>query len=361
MTAYRLDVYDTSGDLQAVITDFRRLSYVKRVNAPGMVEFAIAGDHSLLDNMLLNWQIEVWRKPSGGSWGREITGLYRYLRWEYRNDNEAIIMCPGLMSMLGWRIVAWTAAYADRSKFTSAKAETIANTLVKYNATADATVVNGREREGAITGLTVEADGAEGNTIDWYCAYDNVLESLQDLSLVGGGDFDLVKTSSTAWQYRWYTGQLGTDNSSNVTFALERGNMGGPVFIDNRTHEKTACIVGGQGETSSRTIEIRTGTNYNVTTNNVEMFTQATDITTQAGLQSRGDKALAEVEALKGFGFDVLQIPGCEYGDDYVLGDLVTAVNPYNKTTYTVKIKSVSVSVKNDGNEDINIEMSEPL
>jgi hypothetical protein len=361
MNKYRLDCYDTSGNLQAVITDFRRISYGIRVNTPGITEFTIAGDHPVLDSIANNWQIEVWRKPSGGSWGREMTGLYRYLRWGYKNDNEAVIICPGIKSMLGWRIVAWTAAYTDRSKFTSEKAETIANTIVKYNCTSDATVANGREREGAITGMTVEADGAEGNTIDWYCAYDNVLESLQDLAKVGGGDFDLVKTSSTAWQYRWYTGQLGTDNSSNVTFALERGNMANPVFIDNRLNEKTACIVGGQGEQSDRDIEVRTGTNYNVTTNNIEIFEQATDITTTAGLQSRGDKALAEVEAVKEFRFDVLQIPGCEYGDDYVLGDLVTAVNPYDQTTYTLKIQSVTVSVKSDGNEEINVEMSEPL
>ena len=361
MNTYRLDLYDTSGDLQAVITDYRRLSYVRRVNAPGLVEFELAGNHAILEDLATNWQIEVWRKPSGGAWAREITGLYRYLRWTYDNDNNAILRCPGLMSMLGWRIVAWTAAYTDRSKFTSEKAETIGNTLVKYNATSDATTGNGRERDGAITGLTVEADGAEGNTIDWYCAYDNLLTSLQDLAKVGGGDFDLVKTSSTAWQYRWYTGQLGTDNSSNVTFALERGNMANPQYIDNRLNEKTVCIVGGQGEEANRTIEVRTGTNYNASTNNVEMFEQATDITTQAGLQSRGDKALAEVEALKEFSFDVLQIPGCEYGDDYDLGDKVTAVNPYHQTTYTVKVQSVSVLVSADGSEDINVETSEPL
>jgi hypothetical protein len=361
MTKYRLDVYDTSGDKQFVITDFRKLSYVKRVNAPGIVQFDMAGDHSLLDDIAANWQIEVWRKPSDGTWGREMTGLYRYLNWNYQYDNNAEIICPGLMSMLGWRIVAWTAAYADRSKFTSEKAETVANTIVKYNCTSSATTGNGRERDGAITGMTVEADGAAGNTVDWYCAWDNVLSSLQDLVKIGGGDFDLVKTSSTAWQFRWYEGQLGTDNSSSVTFALERGNMANPIYVDNRLNEKTAAIVGGQGEESDRAIEIRTGTDYNASTNNIETFVAATDITTTAGLNSRGDKALAEGEAVKTFNFDVLQVPGCLYGDDYVLGDKVTAVNPYDQTTYTVKIQAVMVSFKDDGTEDIKIEMSEPL
>ena len=361
MTLYRLDIYDTAGTLQAVITDFRHLSYVKRVNHPGIVQIELAGDHALLDDIADKWQVEVWRRPSGGVWAREITGLYRFLEWGYADDNYANLVCVGLMSKLGWRINAWTAGYADRSKFTSDPAETVANTLVKYNCTADATVANGREREGAITGLTVEANGAAGNTVDWYCSYANILESLQDLCKIGGGDFDLVKTSSTAWQFRWYVGQLGTDRRATVTFALNYGNMKNPTYIDNRINEKTVAVVGGQGEEAAREIAVRTGTDYHITTNSVEMFVAATDITTVAGLNSRGDKALAEHEAVKSFQFDVIQTAGTTYGTHYVMGDLVTAVNPFNDDTYTVKIQSVAVSINDQGEESINLEMSEPL
>ena len=361
MTTYRLDVYNTAGDLQAVITDFRHLSYVKRVNHPGIVQFGLAGDHALLDIIADKWQVEVWRRPADGVWSREITGIYRFLEWGYGEDSYANIVCQGLMSMLGTRINAWTTGYADRSKFTSDPAETVANTLVKYNCTADATVANGRQREGAITGLTVEADGAAGNTVDWYCSWVNILESLQDLCEIGGGDFDLVKTSSTAWQFRWYVGQLGTDRRASVTFALNYDNMKNPVYIDNRTGEITAAVVGGQGEEAAREIVIRTGTDYHVTTNNIETFVAATDITTTAGLNSRGDKALAENEALKSFQFDVIQTAGTSYGLDYVMGDLVTAVNPFNNDTYTLKIQSVAVSINDQGEESINLEMSEPL
>jgi len=65
-----------------------------------------------------------------------------------------------------------------------------------------------QDTRGAIGGLTVEADGTDGTTIDWFCAWDNLLENLQKCAKVGGGDFDVVKTSSTAWQYRFYTGNL---------------------------------------------------------------------------------------------------------------------------------------------------------
>jgi len=362
MTDYRLDVYDLAGALQYVLTDFTSLAYTRRVNSPGVVQFVTRGDHNLLGNIVKDWQVEVWRKPDDtGTWAREITGLYRLLTWTYGAQSKAVMFCNGLMSLLARRIVAFKAGTADKSKFISDPAETVANTLVKYNATTDATTGNGRERDGHIDGLTVEADGAAGTTIDWFCAFDNLLETLQDIAKIGGGDFDLVKTSSTAWQWRWYEGQLGTDRSASVVFSLERGNMANPVYIDNYTNEKTAAIVGGQGEGDARAIVIRTGTNYHVDTNNIEMFVNATDIDTTAGLNTRGDEKLAEVEEVKQFRFGVLQTPSCMYGTHYTLGDKVTAINPYDGTAYTVKVQAVSVSLKEDGEENISVEMSEPL
>lgn len=358
---YRLDIYDTSGDLQFVLTDFASLHYAKRVNHPGIVQFGVYGYHSLLDSIADKWHVEVWRKPSGGSWGREITGLYRMLSWAQSDKPVASVFCNGLMSILGWRHIAWTAGYANRSAFAAVAAETIANTLVSYNACANATIANGREREGAITGLTVEADGAAGTALDWYCAYDNLLESLQELCKLGDGDFDVVKTSSTAWQWRWYEGQLGTDRSATVTFALGYGNMADPVYVDNRTGEKTVAIVGGQGENADRAIAVTTGTNYNVNTNNIEMFVAATDVTTTDGLTDRGNKELANTEAVKEFGFKVIQTEACKYGTHYVLGDKVTAVNPFTETTYTQKVQAVSVSFSEDGDEQIAVELSTPL
>ena len=120
-------------------------------------------------------------------------------------------------------------------------------TLVSYNAGSSATAGNSRLRTGTISGLTVEADGANGNTLDWFCAYDNLLESLQKLAAIAGGDFDLAQTAVGAWQFRWHTGQLGTDRTATAIFALERSNMANPQDQLLRTVEKTACIVGGKG------------------------------------------------------------------------------------------------------------------
>ena len=366
--AYRLDVYDTSGALQYVL-DCKdtptSLKYIRRVNAPGLVTFNIAGDHDLLSDIGDKWQIEVWRKPYKSTWWREISAFYRDLNpWQYIDQSTATLNCVGIMAMLEWRHVAYYANTADRSYFSAAEVETIANTLVTYNATTSGTVVDGRLRAAGggypFTGLSVEADGGDGTAVDWYCAYDNLLETLQNL-VKGEGDFDIVKTSSTAWQWRYYEGQLGTDRSATVMFALKRGNMKRPRYYDIRSEEKTVGIVGGQGEESERETAVRTGTNY-AATNDIEVFIPAVDIDLgdTDGLNTRGDSTLTRYEAVKKFEFGVLDIESAQYGIDYDLGDLVTAINPYDGTEYTIEIIGVGIGLDGDGNETIEIEASEP-
>jgi len=357
MTSYYLSVFDTSGDLQAVLTDFTSLSYNRKVNAPGLLQFTLPGDHDLLKMIGDKYQVEVWRKPEGGQFGRELIGIMRNIEYYYSDRSKAVLTCPGLMSMLGWRIVNWYAGTNNRSAFTAKPAETIMKTLVDYNAGSAATTGNGRLRNGAIAGLTVEADGANGNSKDWNCAYDNLLETLQDLALIAGGDFDLVKTSSTSWQFCWYTGQLGEDRTAKAVFTLERGNMANPQYKVLRMGAKTVCTVGGRGEGSARVTAIRTGADYSAD-NDIEMFANAVNCETTAGLQAAGDAALKDKQARESFGFDVLQTPATRYGMHYTLGDLVTAINPYTGGSMTLKITEASVSYTAKGEEKVAIQMT---
>jgi hypothetical protein len=338
MADYYLNVYDTSGDLQAVVTDFTSLSYLRKVNAPGLLQVGLRGDHPLLAVISDKWQVQVWRKPEGGVFARDFSGLARQINFSYENQSQAALTCPGLMSMLPWRVVAWYANTANRSKFTAAKVETIMKTLVSYNAGASATTGNSRLRTGTITGL---------------------LESLQKLAAIGGGDFDLVQTAVDAWQFRWYTGQLGTDRTASVIFGMERGNMANPQYEVLWTGEKTVAIVGGKGEDAARTMAIRTGTNY-AAGNDIEMFLNATECDTAAGLQAKGDAALRENQAKETFSFDVLQTPKTTYGTHYLLGDLVTAVNPFNGTSISLKVDEVKIDISGDGKEKIDVKMATP-
>lgn len=362
---YRLDFFDLTGAKQATLTGstkadgsgekagFTGLAYTKQVNAPGFMIFSLRGDHELLTTLADKWQVEVWRKPVEQAWYRDFVGYYRQPEWRYGDRSTFSGYCPGIMSMLGWRHVMWKAGTAF-SRFVSTEAESIMNALVKYNACADATIANGRIREGAITGLTVEADGGDGNVIDWFCAWDNLLENLQKCAKVAGGDFDVVKTSSTAWQYRFYTGQLGTDRTASVKFSMDLGNMTDVQYRITRLDERSVVVVGGKGEGTDRATATVTGANYNVTTNNIESFLNATDVDTTDALTDRGDEYLDEVQAREVFTFTGIESPITRYGVHYFLGDLVTAANPITGTDYKAKVMQAVVSFDDSGKEIIN-------
>jgi hypothetical protein len=351
---YRLDIKTAAGVLVAQVTDFLALTYTKRVNQPGTLSFVLAGDHSAIAQLAHNGQVEVWRRDpvNGIAWYCDHYSLYRAQERQYTDHDVFTARCPGQLSMLDWRIVAWPAGTANRSVFASAKAETILKTLVTYNAGASATTANGRIRNGAITGISSAADAAGGNTLDWSCAWKGLLETLQDIALVAGGDFDLVKTGAQAWEFRFYAGQLGTDRSATVAFAVERGNMANPVYTYNRTDERSVAIVAGQGQESSRSTAVRTGAYYSAT-NDVETFVDGRNTATAAGLNALGDKVLSNKAPVQSFEFDVLQTPSCLYGSHYFVGDLVTA--RYDSIEATRKVLGVQVTLDTDGGETVAV------
>ena len=355
-TEYRMDVYTASGVKLAEIADFWQLSYRRQVNAPGVLSFAVSGGHRVVPQLEHNSQVILYRRnPSLGlPWTAEFWGLFRGQKRSFSDHDVFEAACPGILTMLGWRIVAWKAGTSNRSSFSSAEAETIMKTLVAYNAGPQATAANGRIRDGAIVGLSVEADGGHGNTISLDCAYDNLLEVLQKVAAIGGGDFDLVKTDAQAWEFRWYAGQRGTDRTATLLFALERGNMAEPVYTYDRVDERTVAIVGGPGEEASRAVVVRTGPDYGAS-NDVEVFVDARNSSTTDSLNASGDSKLQDTRAKQTFAFKVLQTPACYYGVHYGLGDLVKA--QYGAVNVTQKIVGVSVSLDRGGAEKIDVEM----
>lgn len=363
-TDYRLDIYNTSGERVAVVTDFLALSYNRRVNYPGILRVTLNGDSSVVTLLENYGEVEVWRKPTGATWYRDFVGSYRYGQWTYGEEGKKFtVMCPGLLDKFSSRIVAWYAGTEGKSVFTASPAETIMKELVKYNATTNAVVANGRLEDGLYTGMSIQTDGADGETLDWFCAYDNLLETLQELALIGGGDFDLVKIANTGtrWEFRWYTDQLGTDRTALVKFALGLGNMGEPVYFENHISERTVALVGGQGEADQRNVVSVEGANYNRNTNLLELFVNGSDIATDAGLIDRGAWVLKDKTFTRDFRFKVIQIPSSAYGVHYFLGDKVTAINPFTGASYTQKIDEVTITLQSNGYEDIDVRLSLPL
>lgn len=357
---YQLRTYTSAGVLTAVITDFISLSYVKGVNEPGVLSFVLNAEHDAIASLTLDAQVEVWRRDvdAGIDWYCDFYGLWRGEERAANSDGTSYYTatCPGQLSLLARPIVAYYAATDGRNSFTADPAETIAKALVQYNATSSGTTGDGRLRDVTLSGISVQADAASGPSIDYACAWRNLLTALQEIAQVGGGDFDLVKTGAAAWEFRWYNGQLGTDRSATVTFALQYGNMANPKLVRSSVDERTVAIVGGQGEETSRNVTVRTGANYSAS-NSVEVFVDARELTLTASLDAKGDRELDTYQQRAQLSFDVLQVPSTLYGLHYGLGDLVTGY--YQGVTATKVIQRVTVEIGEDGQERIRVELTD--
>jgi len=366
---YEIRIKNRSGALQYILTQrlgLLSLTYAKHVNQVGVCQFVVHADNAIVDVIAKDWQVEVRRRDPENSigWYPDFSGLFR--DEERRADNNGISTFTGTaMDANDWlarAIVAYNADVTDRTKFTSKAAETIAKTLVTRNATSAGSVGDGREVAVGAWGaqITVQANGSAGPSLDYACAYRPLLESLQEIASVGSGDFNMVKTGTATWDFRWYNGQLGTDRSGSVTFDLALDNMSNPVLRRTASQEYTVAIAGGQDVGTARTVVVRTGANYNTLYNASEMFVQANQYSSVAGVTAAADARLSEVQARDELTFDVLQTPSTLYGKHYFLGDLITGT--YQGVTATKQIVGVTVTFvpAQDNPEKIKIEVAAP-
>lgn len=357
---YQLIFKDAAGVKVAQVTDELELAYSKRRRRPGQLAFRLKGDHAAIATLVLDGQVEVQRRDLSNNvaWYTDFYGFFRGQDWQTGQVDVFTATCPGQLHLLSRRVIGYAAGVANRTAFTAAKAETIGKLLVQYNATSsgDASAGNTaggfRARAASLSGftITIEADGAHGNTLDWNCQGDNLLDNLEKLAQVAGGEFDLVKTGAATWDFRWFTGQRGTDRSATVIFSTDRGNMATPEYRYDRIDEKTAAIVGGQAQNTARAFVVRTGTNY-AAGNDLEVFVDGRNDATTNALNAHGDTQLDTLRSRQAFGATVLQTPACRYGVHYciggVLGDLVKA--RYRSFSATQQIVGVDVAFKNSG------------
>lgn len=359
-TQYQLRILSRAGAIQHIVTDMLALSYVREVNAPGVLVFDLQAEHRAIADLQLDSQVEVWRRnlAQGIDWYCDFWGFWRGEERRANADGERRYraFCPGQMDLLSRAIVAYPAETANRSLFSSVAAETIAKTLVRRNAMVDGSVADGRVRQAMNRGIVLEGDAGRGNVLSIGCAWRRLLDVLQDVALLGDGDFDLVKFGATQWELRWYAGQLGTDRQASVIFALNWGNVANPVLRRDHLEERTVAIVGGQGQEAARTIVTRTGANYDATYNLVETFVDQRQLSTTAALQAAGDAALKAAQTRDDMTFGVLQVPQTLYGRHYFLGDLVTGV--VEGVAATKQIRAVTVALAEDGREQISVELA---
>jgi hypothetical protein len=363
---FRIDLFSPAGVRFAQVNRFTALAFRSEVNWAGRLTARFNAADAVVSQLEDKSHVELyWRdKALSPTWIKLFGGIYRKRHFEQQDTKVFELTALDYKIMLAYRVNAFYANLSNKTKFIGVAAETIMKTLVQYNLTSSATTVNGRLRAGTnwpSTVISLQADAAGGNALDWYCAQVTILENLRDLALISGGDFDLIKTGTNAFQFRWYSGQRGTDKHTTVIFSVARGNMGSPTYDLDLSQEFTSGIIGGQGEDSDRDFATATGANY-AAGNDIETFVAATQIEkgNLAGLADAGAKRLTELQAYDVFGFDILQTQNTQFGVHYGLGDLVSVVNPFTDVASTLKVWAVNGELQDTGMTKLSVEVGTP-
>jgi hypothetical protein len=336
---YQLRLKSKAGAQLAVFTQSNLLSLrvQRKINDVATHELSIDATADTRCTLFeVDGQVELWRRPAGGAWYLEYEGFHRTAHWTQDADGREVFTSSGVgyADLLRRRIIAEAARSAGATK--SGAAETVAKAFV------DEQIVNPTITDRRIAGVTVQADGGKGNSISIARAYRNLLEVIQEIARVGGGDFDVVGTGDAAWEFRWYDSQRGADRRASVTFATGYGNMLAPeLSIEPAT--ANVVLVMGQGQAEERAWEWRPPTNAPTGQDRIEVARDGRDTDSAATLRARGDATLAELAAVDRLRFEVLQTAGAQYGVDYRLGDLVSA--RYRTMNYDLKIIGVSLTM----------------
>jgi len=361
-TQYKAIVRDpSSSDVLTNTAHWRSMSYERRVNAPGTSQILVHADDDLAGDLDTDVLLDIWRKYKGGSWYRDFTCLHRGLERETMETGLRLVTGyqRGLLDLLARRIIIGFAGTAYTQK--SGAAETVLKAFVTDQCLA------GEPIDRPITGLSIEADGAGGNTIAPEVAWRGLLETLQEFAGdVGGGDFDLELDADDAitFTFNWYDAQRGTDRTwgngvvAPVIFSTKRGNVRNMMYKKSRLGEITSVIVGGQGDGASRSMATRDNVAAIADSpwNRIESFLNMSNLADASALEDAGDAELEKGQYIETLSCDMLLSGNTVYGDDFNLGDLVTIEND----GYQVDKKIVCVQVLvNESGEKVTLEMTD--
>jgi hypothetical protein len=330
-TLYQVRLLDENNHVFAVYDDLVSVQYKKRVNHIGMAILTVPENHDILNHLVRDLLIEIWLLPpfGGKPWGRDFMGVFRdrQISTDPNGNIYHLLYIPDTIEILSRYVVAWPSNSGGKNKWTGQRLSVIANDVVRWNCTADATIAEGRVRDATVIHGLEDAGAIAGTDVVDYSVSPgrNVLDFLQEIAPICGFDFEVDRNPSfpTDLYVAQYEGQLGEDRSADVIFDLSLDNISSTSLEFDGLREKTIAIVGGMGEGVDRTFVVRSGVNY-ATNNDYELWVDARDRQFDDELASVGDAMLGNYEARLQIKSNVISSLGWVYFRDFGHGDLVT-------------------------------------
>lgn len=354
---YNLQIYDSSGVLQSFITDYESLGVSRQCSSVDALSFTLPSSSRSAQYISYGARITVTRFDTamGISENVEFSGIIRKIVQIVSSVRSLQVTAVGMMALLGDRVIAYRSAIANRSLFTAVPAETICRTLFSYNIGSSATTANQRILNGVISGMSTGASTGAGTALTVSCSMKNLLQTLQETAITGGGDIDLIYTAPSSWSFNWYTGQRGTDRSATVILSVPTGTISELVITTDRVNDYSSVIVGGAGVNAARVITTRPAS-LPTGLDNREFYADAkgTGNVAVSAMNQQGSVLLTQQKRRRvTYRAKVIQGGSLRYGRDYFLGDLVTIQD--NNTDVIQKVQGITLDFASDGRESVNV------
>jgi hypothetical protein len=353
--------------------EFVSLNYTKVVNGTGKLHrFSAAADDFDPSLVGLDYQLQAWRTPEGGTTAPDFVALLRHWKFVLDEGGGVYLLVEDNKDqneILERRIVAYKSGTAEAVAGEEA-ADDLMKRLFDENFLAGATDA-ARHIQG--NRVTVDADVTAGPELDKGFAFQTVLELFQEISQEArqaGAEvfFELAitevdyATGYLSLQFRTYTGQPGADRTHDtdnpVIFSPQFANVDQMELVYDYRGEENAVYVGGPGEGEARTVEEVEDTDAQAASpwGRREGFVDARDAENTAAalgvdvtvlLQARGQQRLGETRPKVRLNGRVRSTDFTLYGRDWFLGDRVT-VNGLG-VQFDALIRAVNVDIQPSG------------
>lgn len=207
-----------------------------------------------------------------------------------------------------------------------------------------------------VSGFTLGTDPVVGASIYGRGRWNNLLEFLQGLALIGGGLGFRVARVDGSREFQVYQ---PVDRSSSVIFSTDRRNI---TQFKRTVRRPTVnyAYVGGGGELTARTIREGSDSASIVEWNRrVEKFIDQRHTTDTAELDQEITKTLEEGQGESTLEITAVDVEGATWRTNYSLGDTVTAV--IDDEVITQAVRRVRVDITPRGPQTVRPVLGNPV
>lgn len=360
MAQHQVIVHNALGDRLgelATVTSFR---YTKVVNGYGTFELSAPEEEWPETWRGLDYQYHFWRRANGGEWKVDFIGLQRDVARDTPTGNTVLtISGVDQNELLARRIVAYAAGSAQAQK--TDNLDDMMKAIVRENLGSSA--VDGRNITSSFR-FTVAADQGLAPSIAKGFAWENVLDTLQDLSDTSAGQasgakdlyFEIALASYNGnhqplFQFRTYINQPGVDRTypngrDPIVFSLKNANISNVHHERVYSDEINYVYAGGLGEGSDRNVQ-SAGDTLRINTsplNRRETFANASHVEDAAVVQVAYEELNAGIPT-RSISATILDTETSPYQRAWNHGDKVTVF--YGTKTFDEVIRVTEVRVVN--------------